>query len=58
MQMENFAPVMFGALVLIMLIGFPVAFSLAALGLVSGFYAIEMGRLPMKAAGNHPIWMA
>ena len=28
MQMENFAPVMFGALVFVMLIGFPVAFSL------------------------------
>ena len=31
MQMENFAPIMFAGLVLIMLIGFPVAFSLAAL---------------------------
>ncbi len=30
MQMENFAPVMFGGLVLIMLIGFPAAFSLSA----------------------------
>ena len=34
MQMENFAPVMFAALVFVMLIGFPVAFSLAALGLM------------------------
>ena len=32
MQMENFAPIMFAGLVLIMLIGFPVAFSLAARG--------------------------
>ena len=31
MHMENFAPIMFAGLVLIMLIGFPVAFSLAAL---------------------------
>ena len=32
MQMENFAPIMFVGLVFVMLIGFPVAFSLAALG--------------------------
>jgi len=31
MHMENFAPLMFAGLVFIMLIGFPVAFSLAAL---------------------------
>ena len=42
MHMENFAPLMFAGLVFIMLIGFPVAFSLAALGLFSGFVAIEM----------------
>jgi TRAP-type mannitol/chloroaromatic compound transport system permease large subunit len=30
MQMENFAPIMFAGLVIVMLIGFPVAFSLAA----------------------------
>ena len=36
MQMENFAPVMFAGLIVIMLIGFPVAFSLSALGLASG----------------------
>jgi tripartite ATP-independent transporter DctM subunit len=55
MQMENFAPFMFGALVLIMLIGFPVAFSLAALGLVSGFYAIEMGWFPASFMANLPL---
>ena len=37
MEMVNFAPVMFAGLVVIMLIGFPVAFSLAALGLGSAF---------------------
>ena len=42
MSMQNFAPMMFGGLVLIMLIGFPVAFSLSALGLLSGFIAIQM----------------
>jgi len=55
MQMENFAPVMFAALVFVMLIGFPVAFSLAALGLVSGFYAIEMGWFPASFMANLPL---
>jgi tripartite ATP-independent transporter DctM subunit len=55
MQMENFAPFMFGALVFVMLIGFPVAFSLAALGLVSGFYAIEMGWFPASFMANLPL---
>jgi tripartite ATP-independent transporter DctM subunit len=55
MQMENFAPVMFAGLVIIMLIGFPVAFSLAALGLGSGFYAIQMGWFPAAFMGNLPI---
>lgn len=55
MQMENFAPFMFGALVVIMLIGFPVAFSLAALGLASGFYAIEMGWFPAVFMANLPL---
>jgi tripartite ATP-independent transporter DctM subunit len=55
MQMENFAPFMFGALVFIMLIGFPVAFSLAALGLASGFFAIEMGWFPASFMANLPL---
>ncbi|MEZ0310120.1 MAG: TRAP transporter large permease subunit [Ramlibacter sp.] len=55
MQMENFAPFMFGALVFVMLIGFPVAFSLAALGLASGFFAIEMGWFPASFMANLPL---
>jgi tripartite ATP-independent transporter DctM subunit len=55
MQMENFAPIMFGALVFIMLIGFPVAFSLAALGLACGFFAIEMGWFPASFMANLPL---
>ncbi len=43
MTMENFAPLMFGGLILVLLIGFPVAFSLSALGLACGFFAVEMG---------------
>ena len=55
MEMQNFAPVMFAGLVIVMLIGFPVAFSLAALGLGCGFYAIEMGWFPAAFMGNMPI---
>jgi len=43
MTMEQFAPLMFGGLILIMLIGFPVAFSLSALGLLCAFIAISAG---------------
>ena len=41
--LEWMPPLMFGGLVLIMLIGFPVAFSLAALGLVFAFVSIQHG---------------
>jgi tripartite ATP-independent transporter DctM subunit len=55
MQMQDFAPVMFAGLVVVMLVGFPVAFSLAALGLGSAFYAIHMGWFPAAFMGNLPI---
>jgi len=42
----NIAPIMFGAVMLFLLSGFPVAFSLAACGLVFGFIGIELGLLP------------
>jgi TRAP-type mannitol/chloroaromatic compound transport system permease large subunit len=41
----NMAPVMFGALVVFLLSGFPVAFSLAANGLFFGLMGIELGLL-------------
>jgi TRAP-type mannitol/chloroaromatic compound transport system permease large subunit len=41
----NMAPIMFGALVVFLLSGFPVAFSLAANGLFFGFVGIELGLL-------------
>jgi tripartite ATP-independent transporter DctM subunit len=41
--LEWMAPLMFAGLVVFMLIGFPVAFSLAAVGLFFGFIAIESG---------------
>ena len=58
MIMENFAPIMFAGLILIMLIGFPVAFSLSALGLGSGLIAIYMGWFPVSFMSNLPLNMA
>jgi tripartite ATP-independent transporter DctM subunit len=40
---EVMAPLMFGGLIVFMLIGYPVAFSLAAVGLFFGFIGIELG---------------
>ena len=44
----NLAPIMFGGLVIFLLSGFPVAFSLAANGLFFGFVGIELGLLKPK----------
>ena len=55
MSFEAFAPLMFAGLVGTLLIGFPVAFSLAALGLLCGFIAIEMGIFPVAFMGNLPL---
>ncbi len=55
MTVENFPPLMFAGLVVTMLIGFPVAFSLGALGLACGFYAIEMGWFPASFMSNLPL---
>jgi tripartite ATP-independent transporter DctM subunit len=41
----NLAPVMFSALVLFLLTGYPVAFSLAAVGMLFGWIGIELGLL-------------
>ena len=43
---ENFVPVMFAGLLLFLLTGFPVAFSLAATGLAFGFLGMEIGLFP------------
>ena len=40
---HNMAPIMFGALVLFLLLGYPVAFALAANGLIFGLLGIELG---------------
>jgi TRAP-type mannitol/chloroaromatic compound transport system permease large subunit len=42
----NFAPLMFAGLILFLLLGFPVAFSLGACGLFFGLVGIEMGVFP------------
>ncbi len=55
MTMQTMAPLMFGGLIVIMLIGFPVAFSLAALGLGFGFVAIYLGFFPAQFLANIPL---
>src|SRR6187401_1331158 len=40
---ENMAPIMFVALVVFLLLGYPVAFSLGAVGLIFGLIGIEVG---------------
>jgi tripartite ATP-independent transporter DctM subunit len=44
--MQQFPALMFAGLIVVMLIGFPVAFSLAALGLACGSFAISQGWFP------------
>jgi len=40
---ENLAPIMFAALVVFLLLGYPAAFSLGAVGLIFGLIGIELG---------------
>jgi TRAP-type mannitol/chloroaromatic compound transport system permease large subunit len=42
----NIAPIMFAGLIVFLLLGFSVAFSLAACGLFFGYLGVEMGLLP------------
>jgi tripartite ATP-independent transporter DctM subunit len=49
---ENMAPLMFGGLIVFMLIGYPAAFSLAAVGLFFGFIGIELGLIRPDFLGN------
>ncbi len=48
-------PLMFGGLILFLLIGFPAAFSLAAVGLFFGFLSIELGFFPEAWMFNLPL---
>jgi len=42
---HNMAPLMFAALIVVMLLGYPVAFALAAVGIAFGLLGIELGLL-------------
>jgi tripartite ATP-independent transporter DctM subunit len=48
MSMEWMAPAMFAGLVLVLLLGYPVAFSLAANGLIFGIIGLKLGFLDMS----------
>jgi tripartite ATP-independent transporter DctM subunit len=52
---EWMPPLMFGALIVVMLAGFPVAFSLAGLGLASGYFAVGQGFFPESFMANLPL---
>jgi tripartite ATP-independent transporter DctM subunit len=49
---ENMAPLMFGGLIVFMLIGYPAAFSLAAVGLFFAFFGIQQGLIEPNFLGN------
>src|SRR5258706_16302157 len=42
---QNMAPLMFASLIVVMLIGYPVAFALAATGIFFGLLGVELGLL-------------
>ncbi len=49
---HNMAPLMFVGLIVFMLIGYPAAFSLAAVGLFFGFIGVELGLIVPNFLGN------
>src|SRR5450830_1694081 len=52
---QNLAPIMFAGLIIFLLMGFPVAFSLGACGLFFGFIGIELGLLPQALLQALPL---
>jgi tripartite ATP-independent transporter DctM subunit len=54
-SLEIMPPLMFGGLVVFLLLGFPVAFSLSAVGLFFGFLSIELGFFTTAYLGNLPL---
>lgn len=54
-SLELMAPLMFAGLVIVMLLGYPVAFSLAALGLGFGVVAVEAGFFPAQFLWSLPL---
>ena len=55
MTLDVMPPLMFGGLILFLLLGFPVAFSLCAVGLFFGFLSIELGFFTTAYLGNLPL---
>jgi len=55
MSLDIMPPLMFGGLVIFLLLGFPVAFSLCAVGLFFGFLSIELGFFSTAYLGNLPL---
>jgi tripartite ATP-independent transporter DctM subunit len=55
MTLDIMPPLMFGGLVIFLLLGFPVAFSLCAVGLFFGFLSIELGFFTTAYLGNLPL---
>ncbi len=51
---HNMAPIMFAAMVIFLLVGYPVAFALAANGIVFGLIGIELGLLQPSLFGAMP----
>ena len=51
----NLAPIMFAGLVLLLLTGFPVAFALAATGMVFGWVGVELGLVPLQFFNALPL---
>ena len=49
---HNMAPLMFAGLVFGMIIGYPAAFSIAAVGLIFGFVGVELGLIRPDFLGN------
>src|SRR5678816_980711 len=52
---SNMAPIMFASLVVFLLIGYPVAFSLGACGLFFGVVGVEMGLMPQTLLQALPL---
>src|ERR1700712_2277975 len=50
----NLAPIMFASLMIVLLLGYPVAFALAAVGFFFGLIGIELGLLPLSLFGAIP----
>ncbi len=53
----NLAPVMFAGLIVFLLLGYSVAFSLAACGLFFGYFGVELGLLPESLLHALPLRM-